>query len=290
MTAGPLARLALCLALLAAALPAAAQEPAEPEGGIVGTGISGTITALGSIIVNGQRIAIDPDQPVRDGLGPEAAGALRPGDTVAVVAEAEADGSWRARSIRRVLPLVGPVAGLGGGAFRVLGTTVEAGPLAEGLSEGDWVAVSGLWREGGVAASRIEPVPPELRIARVMGSAFPVEGGSDLMVGGTRVTGIATSHLRPGDVILATGAPSPGGLSARTIATGLFDQPVGAVLAEGYLSTARAGGLYTLLGSGLVAWTENPGMIDPGGRILRCGIDGALEPQDQAPGGPFPCR
>ncbi|WP_172332055.1 DUF5666 domain-containing protein [Mangrovicoccus sp. HB161399] len=280
--------LAVCLAL-AAMLPAGAQPEAEREGGIIGTGISGTITALGSIIVNGQRIAIDPEQPVRDGLGPETAAGLRPGHTVAVVAEPEG-GGWRARSIRKVLPLAGPVSRLGNGRFELLGTTVLAGGMAGGLAEGDWVAVSGLWRAGQVIASRLDPVPPEQRIARVMGSAEPVEGSTDLMVGGTRISGIATSHLQPGEVILATGTPAPGGMSARTIAKGLFSEPVGAVLAEGYLSSPGGSGIYTLLGSGLVAWTDNPGMIDPTGRILRCGIDGALQPQDQSPDGPFPCR
>ncbi|MCB2136571.1 MAG: hypothetical protein KDE08_11615 [Rhodobacteraceae bacterium] len=54
----------------------------------------------------------------------------------------------------------------------------------------------------------------------------------------------------------------------------MFDAGVGVVQAEGYLSPPRAAGMYTLLGSGLIAYTDRPEMIDATERSLRCGYGG----------------
>ena len=96
--------ISVALCMLGMLQPAHAQEK---EGGIIGTGVLGQVTALGSIYVNGLHITFSPDivlegaQDVKD---------LLPGMTVAVSVQND-NGVWVAHSIRRVSSLVGPVTG-----------------------------------------------------------------------------------------------------------------------------------------------------------------------------------
>lgn len=252
----------------------------EREGGISGTGISGVgiagrVTQLGSIYVNGQHIRFDPGLAVRDAVLMTHASEILPGHTVAVVAVPEGDG-WRAQSIRQVVPLLGPVDEIGDGWLRVMGTRVAAPGLTSGILPGQWIAVSGLWREAEVVASRLDPLPADAFPARIMGSAFVVPGQDGLSIGGSRVEGIAPQHLAQGELALVTGQPTASGLQAERFEIGLFDAGVGVVQAEGYLSPPLRSGLYTLLGSGLVAYTDQPEMIDGQAHSLRCGQAGQL--------------
>ena len=285
----PLARLAAGLIALATALapalsPARDKDIPEAEGGIVGTGIApagiyGVITGLGSIHVNGQRVVYDPGLLVHSPLGSMTAEMLEPGDVVAVMADPEGD-DWRARSIDRVFALIGPIESVARGSFTVMGSQVLAD--AGELEPGDWVAVSGLWQENALSASDIEPIPPQDH-ALVQGTWKRTPDG--VTIGGARLEGISPTHAGPGEVLSAEGQPIPGGISAERLSFGIFPDSAGLVLAEGYLADARDGsGMYILLGSGLVAYTENPGMIDPEQRILSCGspADGGTVPQELA--------
>ncbi|MCB2136572.1 MAG: hypothetical protein KDE08_11620 [Rhodobacteraceae bacterium] len=153
---------------------AAAQERV---GGITGTGIlpariSGTVTELGSIHVNGQHIRFDTGMPVQDAVFLASAEDIRPGHTVAVVAE-PAEGDWQALSIRQIMPLLGPMDEVGDGWLTVMGTHVVASGLTGDIAPGQWVAVSGLWRDREVVASRLDPVPSGAVPARILGTAFP---------------------------------------------------------------------------------------------------------------------
>ena len=350
----------------------AAEPDEEKEGGILGTGIVGTITGLGSIVVNGQTIKFDPGLAISDGVTAATADALAPGHTVAVVAQKE-DGAWRAVSIRQVLPLVGPVTIDADGQLHVLGTQIVPPSGEEPPLSGDWVAVSGLWQDRQVVASRLERlasaqtariegsildqapgsplvvgdtriagivpqhaeigdvvrafgaasqggleatrletglfVPPSgeepplsgdwvavsglwqdrqvvasrlerlasAQTARIEGSILDQAPGSPLVVGDTRIAGIVPQHAEIGDVVRAFGAASQGGLEATRLETGLFLETPSVVLVEGYLSPPGPAGVYTLLGSNLIAFTQNPTMIDTRIRQFGCGRSGELD-------------
>ena len=262
---------ALWLSIATAAEP----DDEEKEGGILGTGIVGTITGLGSIVVNGQTIEFDPGLAIHDGVTAATADALAPGHTVAVVAQKE-DGAWRAVSIRQVLPLVGPVTVDPGGQLHVLGTQIVLPSGEEPPMSGDWVAVSGLWQDRQVVASRLERLASG-QTARIEGSILDQAPGSPLVVGDTRIAGIVPQHAEIGDVVRAFGAVSQGGLEATRLETGLFLETPSVVLVEGYLSPPGPAGVYTLLGSNLIAFTQNPTMIDTRIRQFGCGHSGELD-------------
>jgi hypothetical protein len=254
----------------------AAEETTEKEGGIIGTGIAGTITRLGSIHVNGQHIRFDPALPVAGSVPAMRAGDLQPGQTVAVTATVQEDG-WQALHIRQILPLVGPVEANEAGVLTILGSAVDAGALARGITPGDWVAVSGLWRAGRVQASYLERVPEDARLARITGTYLGPDGAGRIAVSGSALEGLEPRHLRRGDVLRAFGTPVAGGLRATRIEAGLFDGQVGIVQVEGYFSPPQPDGLYTVLGSGMVAFTDRPEMIDTQGRVVQCGTGGDLQ-------------
>ncbi|SLN30207.1 hypothetical protein TRL7639_01239 [Falsiruegeria litorea R37] len=260
---------------LATSLPALAQEDEDREGGIIGTGIVGTITELGSIIVNGQRIIFDGDMPVAGSVPEMTAKDLTPGLTVAVVATPNGD-DWQARDIRQILPLVGPVTSVALDHLVVLGTKVIIGTSEHDLNTGDWVAVSGLWRGQDVAASSFARLPHTSKIARISGTFLTTDAQGRAVIGNTPITSITPTHLSTGDLVRVEGIPIGNTIQALRLETGLFDQPVSLVQIEGYYSPPQPDGLYTVLGSGLVAYTEMPEMISQTDRVVACGADGAL--------------
>lgn len=270
------------LALLMLATGSAAQEQEEREGGIIGTGIRaagiyGTITELGSIYVNGNHILLQQDQRVREGVALDRATDLRPGHTVAVTAEKDASGHWQARDIRQILPLVGPVTHMQDDTLRVLGTLVELGGVlgSQNLQVGDWVAVNGLWQEDRVVASRLEIVPESKRVARVSGSFLGYDE-QHLRIGGTVVHDLIPEHLRQGDQVTVYGVPTTDGIAATRLERGLFQYGIGLIQVEGYYSIPAPNGIYTVLGSGLIAFTDQPQMISTKTSVLRCGSQGSL--------------
>jgi Domain of unknown function (DUF5666) len=255
---------------------APAGDKEEREGGIVGTGIVGTITELGSIYVNGQHIRFSEDLSVASPLGNRPASLLVPGETVIVEAARKGD-AWYAGSIKAYLPIIGPVSFVAPRRLAVMGVLIDIPDDATSIAdfvgakvmEGDWIAVSGLWKEDDVAASRIEKITG-LSMASVIGT-YRSDGAGD-RVGAVRIRGVDVRHARPLDVLTVQGTPTPDGLNAETVAVGLFTGPVGEVLVEGYLSQPDIQGAYTVQGSGLLSYVANPTMtIDPG-RGLFCGI------------------
>ncbi|KZL25851.1 hypothetical protein [Pseudovibrio sp. Ad37] len=258
---------------------AAGHAEEEREGGILGTGIVGTITRLGSIIVNDQRITFPPDLPVKNELGPLTALQLMPGDTVAVVA-ALTGLNWEAKSIRRIVPIIGPVSevksGETGRILEIMGTFIHVPEaIATKVKQGDWVAISGLWQAEDVLATRVEVVPPR-QSAVIIGSNLSVGASNVPQIGNTLIAGIIPQHVQSGDVIRVTGVPEAGSIRAMSLEAGIFDGKVGLVQAEGYLSPPNSTGLYTLLGSGMVAFTDQPDMIDETAKVVVCGYDGEL--------------
>lgn len=275
-------RLMVCLALclvLSGLVFAAGDKPGnkpedEREGGIVGTGIVGTITELGSIYLNGQHVLFPDGIVIASVLGERPAEQLTVGETV--VLEAVHDGDrWHATQISHYIPLVGPVTAVAPDAVTVLGSRIVIGPdtlLASGAGElaaGDWVAVYGLWRGTDVIGSRIVKIDPR-DDAIVVGTFRTQEADGSVLVGGTRVTGILPRHAGPDSVLTVHGTPDRGIINAQSIAVGLFSGPVGDILMEGYLSEPGPQGLYTIYGSGVVAFAGDQPMTVPQGRGLYC--------------------
>lgn len=241
--------------------PAWSEDKEPREGGILGTGIVGTITELGSIYVNSQHIRFDPELTVRTAFGPRKAATLVPGETVVVHALEEPE-SWSAVEISLYHPLIGPISRSNGDLF-VMGSRLddtEAEIFAnDGLEDGDWVSVSGLWKADGVLASRIEEISAQPR-ATLIGS-YIAGGEGDFQIGGTTVNQLAIEHVQTGDVLTVQGRPNGDELDATNVKIGLFEQPMTHVIAEGFLSVPDSEGLYTVLGSGVVSFTPTPEQI-----------------------------
>lgn len=256
--------------------PGSAQDHELREGGIIGTGIVGTVTELGSIWVNGQHVRFPDDLGVDEGMGLRLAGEIRPGHTVAVIATPEAS-DWRAQYIRQILPLVGPVSRIEGGELTILGTRIIAPGNVRGVAPGDWLAVSGLWREGEVIASRLEKLSIPPGEASVTGTYLGRDSRGRALIGSVAIAGIVPQHLQPGDVVRATGRPgADGSLQTTRIEVGIFASPVALIQAEGYVSPPRPDGLYTVLGSGLISYTDHPDEMSTRARTILCGKPGAM--------------
>ena len=267
--------LTVFFALFCAVFPVSAQDSDTREGGLTGTGIVGIITKLGSFFVNNQRVTYAPDTSVQSVLGELPAGALVPGDTVAtqVVRVGE---SWVARDIRQIHPIIGPISARSGDFLTIMGTKVDLTDVdTPDLNLGDWVAISGLWRENEIAASRVKVIPAQQQ-GTILGSFLDTSENASFMMGGSRVSGIAPRHATFGDVLQASGTPQPTGLEAKVIKLGLFDVDIGIVLVQGHLSQPTAAGQYTVLGGGLTSFTEQPEMIAPDQRVMSCGADGLI--------------
>lgn len=235
--------------LLLLAAPLWAQQK---EGGIIGTGVLGQITALGSITVGGHHIRFAPDMAYEDA----APGTLAPGMVVAATVVPDGD-DWLATHLRRVSALIGPVTAPG----EVMGV-----PVAGDLPESGWVRVDGFWSDVGLVATHVAPAPSGR--ASVTGR---YAGGQ---VGPLRFGGITPAHLAEGDLITIDGRYD-GQLIAERLQKGLFlgDTPA-LVLAEGYLSPPTPSGLYELIGAGISAYTDQPSMIQPDQQVTLCSLNG----------------
>lgn len=261
-----------CALAMVLMLQPVAAEDGEREGGLTGTGIVGEITALGSIIVNDQRIVFDPDLMVTNVLSPKSASDLVPGDVVAVAVSPDG-GDWTANAIRQVHALVGPVEKSKAGRITVLGVDVMWHGAVP--ADGRWSAVSGFWTPDGVVATRVDPIAPR-RTASLVGSYRESPAGATSMVGSVVLDLEPLRHAREGDVIEVTGTIDGGVFSATDVRLGLFDAPVSFVLAEGYLTDVAPSGHYTVAGSGLSAYTTNLQSIMSPDRVRVCGVDGRL--------------
>ncbi len=268
------ALLALVVSTLLTPFAAAEQHEETREGGVTGTGIVGTITALGSYVVNGQRITYDPDLEISSTLGMRSPVDLVPGHNIAAAVE-WVDDAWRASEIAQVHAIVGPVTEATKSSITVLGSTVLLPEGANAFSQGDWVAVSGHWVGDDVAATKVELIEPREE-ASLTGSYMAPIDGAELTVGKSRLDGANMTHAKNGDVIRVFGRPLSDGLAVSSISLGHFDQPVGAVLVEGYMSAPDPNGFYTILGTGLSAFTSQPEMVNTAMKDLHCGVGSGL--------------
>lgn len=259
-------------------------QPSGDGRGIGGTGIVGTISAFGSIWVNGVEVSYWEDQPVSLRDGPATAKDLRLGQVVAVEAEVQAD-RLVARSIEVRHAVVGPVASIDArnGILRVLGQRVRmpAGdPLAKTVRPGQWVSVSGLREPKGVVVASLIEQPPEGAGAFVRGEVEEVDARG-LVIGGHRYplpSGTDTTAIPLGADLTVYGEPEGDGLTRTRLRIGWvlpFGGRVRNFLLEGFVDTGgRRVGPLTLPDS---AYRPSPGE-----RVVvqgRFGIDGALDRQ-----------
>ncbi len=171
MTRKPLARTLLLTLLLAAGCGPTRDDRLADRGiggtgvsvadrGIGGTGIVGTITAFGSVWVNGLRVDLPPTTAVRIEGRPAQPGDVRIGQTVAMTTAPGGPTGLTAQTLDVRFAVAGPVERATAGGALVLGQRIDLAE-AEGttaLTPGRWVAVSGLRRPDGVIdASRVDP-------------------------------------------------------------------------------------------------------------------------------------
>lgn len=134
--------------------------------GITSTGIVGTVTAFGSVWVNGLRVDLPATTQVRIEGRPAQPSDVRIGQTVAMTAAPGGPTGLTAQTLEVRFAVAGPVERTmsdGAHSAVVLGQRIDLAE-AEGttaLTPGRWVAVSGLRRPDGVIdASRVDPWEP----------------------------------------------------------------------------------------------------------------------------------
>lgn len=255
----------------------------EEEGGIGGTGIFGTVTALGSLHVNGLRVETGPATQLETPAG----AAVLPGDTVAVEATRSAAGLF-ARRVTVFHPLIGPVGAVQEGGLTVLGTPVTFDPLVPvraaggsvmlvaALRPGQFVAVSGLWQGDAVVATALRLVEPASGVVlrgqlRRRGLAWQV-GGTRLLFRGL------VANLPEEAFVTVRGAPRPEGLEVETLEERLlvaFSRGIDALSVEGFGARNRGAPGFHLAGFGLPLDPASPAAPPPGERWLLLGRNGA---------------
>jgi hypothetical protein len=216
----------------------------DPGGGIGGTGsaaqpvrqvgVLGTVRGFGSVRVNGVRVEAADDFQVASPFGPRPMDALAEGHVVEISARAQGT-RLDARRIAQLVALAGPVSAVEPDRrqLSVMGVEValaQDAPLAvdgglAALSRGDRVAVSGLWRNGGVVASRIDPVDEGLSADGAPSAGAVVSGviratGSGPRIGPLPVTRADGGGLPEDRFAVLKGSYRDGRFVAASVETG----------------------------------------------------------------------
>lgn len=221
-----------------------------PKGGIGGTGIVGTITDLGSVILNGRRVETPAGLVATTALGEIAIAALGIGDQVTIEAETGAAGLI-ARRIHLAHPAIGRLSGAPGGLLQVSGALIQPEPNAVlSARPGDMVAVSGVWRGDRVIASKIAPIAASA--GALSGTLRPGTAGG-WTIGGVPVTLPSGALAEADGFATVTGRSANGAFRAETLAMGRFTGAAGPLVAlsvEGYLAPTSTAPFHTVDGLG----------------------------------------
>ena len=260
----------------------------EAEGGIGGTGIFGTVTAFGSIVVNG--LTVDVGEGVIETQA-SIVGRNLPltvGSTVLVEANPAGDG-WIAERASLYLPIVGPVSAIdaSSGKLTVMGTEIllddnvtitdrrgtKDGRIIRltSIAPADRLAVSGLWRGGAVVATRIDRLdddgPDSLR-----GLLLTAPEGA--VVGGTRLSPDCCDDLESPAYVDLLGDYREGRLVIDRLDVGhalLFSDRVDQLVVEAFLARDPDGEGFHLSGFGIPADQTGDVAAEPGVRSLFVG-------------------
>lgn len=225
----------------------------EPEGGIGGTGIVGTLTDFGSLVINGLVVELTDGTRVTDAFGAVEASALGIGQALTIEA-AMVDGSLSAQRVHVTHPVIGTVSAVeaSGKSAMVAGIRVVMERAAIGaLVAGQRVAVSGLWQNDLVVASRIDPVDPTG--PDVIAGAVRLSRGEGLRIGGQRILGLAVTPPADGSFATFIGQGGTGGFVARDFTGGRFTGaagPISRLSIEGYLEPADTAPFFAISGLG----------------------------------------
>jgi hypothetical protein len=182
--------------------------------GIANTGIIGTVTAFGSVWVNGLRVDLPPTIEMRIEGQPAQTGDVRIGQTVAMTAGPGGPTGLTARRLDVRFAVAGPVERTTPGSALILGQRIDLAE-AEGttaLTPGRWVAISGLRRPDGVIdASRVDPWDPA-RGWLLRGRLDSVTPKTLTVAGLTlaRGRGLAGTLPAGGSMVRVAGRPDPG--------------------------------------------------------------------------------
>ncbi|QEP44867.1 hypothetical protein D5085_18055 [Ectothiorhodospiraceae bacterium BW-2] len=136
------------------------------ERGLGGTGVMGTLTAFGSIWVNGLHIELDEQTYYQRNGRPSTVASLALGQQLRVVARGRATEPLVATEVEIIDQLRGPVSHYEAAdkLLIVLGQTVrleELSAVSSTYKAGEWLRISGLRSESGeIYATSIEPIEP----------------------------------------------------------------------------------------------------------------------------------
>ena len=213
--------------------------------GIGGTGIVGTITAFGSVIVNGLKVDFDQETVITNDGVLTTEEALNVGQVVAIEATTR-NGALQARSISIANAVSGPITAVAatGNQIEVLGQTVALAqgslktPAPANLQAGQWVTVSGLRNaQGIIVASRVS--------RRAVGGRISVRGpvtaqtSTGFTIGRLSIVApTAVQTVTAGRTAFAIGALTSTGLRAAQVEIAPsvpFDGQVSRVSIEGHV-------------------------------------------------------
>ena len=204
----------------------------ETDGGLGGTGILGTVTGFGSILVNGLRVLHADDAQVGSVLGDEPVSSLETGEVVLILAT-RTDTDLEAERIARYLPLVGEASmiDLDRSSVRILGIDVMLSPETvirdqAGSRVGlgtitlrTRLAVSGFWTQGTVRATHLRMVAADFPDS-VTGPVMRDEQGQ-VRIGGVALGSDAPELSTVPAALSANGVFRDGRLYAARLRTGL---------------------------------------------------------------------
>jgi hypothetical protein len=257
--------------------------------GIGGLGLIGTVTAFGSIWVNGVRLAL-PDRlrVTREGA-PTVVSEIKLGHVVVARAGGLTDGAIEALSLDLRFAVAGRVERREADTLWILGQrcVIDESVADAGLRDavpGALVAVSGLRRgDGAITVSRIDPWPATR--GWLLRGAGAVRLEREVSVAGVPVTlrsGLDLPEDAQGKEWLATGSLSGGALLAETLRVepaNPFGGGVGRLLVETYLDAA--GRAPALLGAPAIALGEAGTRVVYAARVT--GLAGGLAASGVAP-------
>lgn len=218
--------------------------------GIGGTGIVGTVTAFGSIWVNGHEIDLPATATVRVEGEPATPAAVQLGNLVEVrIAPARGSPPGRtelgqiAAEVEIRYLVAGPISGLGDGRLSILGQRIEMdrAVLGTDLRSGAWVAVSGLRRtDGSIVAGRIDRWD-SARGWLLRGTALPGVPGVVSLPGFTAKLGPGQTMPQAGLSVRMTGSFGPEGPVATGVSADVpnpFGTSVGTLSLEIFVDAA----------------------------------------------------
>lgn len=251
-----------------------AEDGTRPKGGIGGTGIVGTLTDFGSLIVNGLRIELPRGLTVETALGRIDQQNLAIGHSLTV--EAEDDGARMvARRVAIAHPVIGPIQAItnGGRLISVAGIPVQVTPdMIVGRIVGETVAVSGVWRGSAVVASRLDFV--EAATQAVVAGTVRRNATDGWTIGSIAVDLPPDAEPSEGAYATATGQPNGPRFRIASYSEGRFTGaagPLEALSVEGYLAPTAEAPFHTIDGLGHSLSADSDVTRFVGDRVLLTG-------------------